>query len=737
MHIKVYAIIAYPYVIPYIVNGDTVFINLKGDENCKYALDEYGHTLLSLDSEWVYACEDSSGNVVPSKYPVISYKQMSEDTSLFLQSVKKGIVPMQTAFETSRIAGEKEIVHKVKAIGTRKALVILMQFKDVKFTKEPIDFDNLFNEKDYREDGALGSVYDYYKWASYGQLDLHSDIMGPYTAEHDMAFYGANQGAGGNDRNPYTLFSEAINYVVHDVDLTDYDLDGDGFVDNIHIIFAGYGEEAGASSNAIWAHEMSFRPITINGMKIDRYSCAPELRGNNGKGICRIGPHCHEIGHALGAMDYYDTDYETGGGYQGTGKWDIMASGSWNDDGIAPADFNPYVKIYDFGWTEANTMQIDTINVIKPSSQKDAIYRINTGVSKDFFLLENRNGEYFHSAEPGTGLLIFHVGPNLESRSATNTINSTYPQQCYVVCASSTFRRPSGSPASYGNISSAGTPYPGTSGNAEFGDSTIPAALTVSGQNTGIFISDIKQEGENITLYYTNRNVDSQDDTPDIPDETYLWAEDFEQLRLPASWEYSNEVGEGEFSVTTKLSNNDLPNSPLAASGMGYAQFVPKPRMVIGEYRTVGRVLSQRIHLASDAEYQMSFYIRKYNKGSSKDFISLLLHSDEALEPVLVLQEEVVSQNSWERHMIKIPENCRDFSIEIICDADYGSVIFVDCISLSKYIEDTRISTTSVSTADRPVSIYSLSGSKQKEMNRGLNIVILPDGKICKIFVRY
>lgn len=494
-----------------------------------------------------------------------------------------------------------------------------------------------------QDDGAIGSVYDYYKWASYGQLELRSDILGPYTAQNFMSYYGRNEGVSGNDSNPYGLFLEAIDQVIKDVSLNEYDADGDGYVDNIHIIYAGYGEEAGASSNAIWAHEMTFRTITIQGMKIDHYSCAPELRGNRGGGISRIGPHCHEIGHALGAMDFYDTDYETGGNYLGTGKWDIMASGSWNNDGVAPADFNPYIKINDFGWTSAQELLPDTINTIAVSSEQGNIYKVNTGTNNDYFLLENRDGQYFHSGEPGKGLLIFHIGPNLESRALTNTINSTYPQQCYVVCASSTYSRPSSMIKSYGDINSAGCPYPGISGNSIFNGTSIPAALTISGFDSGININDIHYEGQNIKFFYGNYNIEEDPDNPPfIPDESYLWAEDFEQLRLPASWEYTNINGTGDFSVTTKLSTNDSPDSPVAANGLGYAKFTPIPRMVIGEYRTSGRIISPRIRLVEGKKYILELSTRKYNskKASAKDTLSISLTNGDGNNLGIIVNQE-------------------------------------------------------------------------------------------------
>jgi M6 family metalloprotease-like protein len=44
-------------------------------------------------------------------------------------------------------------------------------------------------------------------------------------------------------------------------------------------------------------------------------------------------------------MDYYDTNYDEQGQFEGTGNWDVMAGGSWNADGAIPADFNPYGRI--------------------------------------------------------------------------------------------------------------------------------------------------------------------------------------------------------------------------------------------------------------------------------------------------------------------------------------------------------------------------------------------------------
>ncbi len=112
-------------------------------------------------------------------------------------------------------------------VGERRALVILMSFADVSFTKTEADFDALFNEPGYAVDGAQGSVYDYFREVSYGQLSFHCDVLGPYRAVYPMAYYGSN-GYGGSDVNPYVLFLEAMEHAVREIDLQDYDADGDG-----------------------------------------------------------------------------------------------------------------------------------------------------------------------------------------------------------------------------------------------------------------------------------------------------------------------------------------------------------------------------------------------------------------------------------------------------------------------------------------------------------------------------
>jgi M6 family metalloprotease-like protein len=52
------------------------------------------------------------------------------------------------------------------------------------------------------------------------------------------------------------------------------------------------------------------------------------------------------LSHVFGLPDFYDTDYESQGQSLDTGAWDIMAEGSWNDQGRTPANHTAWSKNY-------------------------------------------------------------------------------------------------------------------------------------------------------------------------------------------------------------------------------------------------------------------------------------------------------------------------------------------------------------------------------------------------------
>ena len=567
---RIFAVPAFPHkIVVKTENGKEVVIYMQGDETRKYALTTDGYTLLSDESGWWYAEKADNGEIVKSSFMLMSTDDETIALKMFKSSCPKRIVPNESVSSVNRAPRSQRAQNNTPIVGERRALVILMEYQDVAFKKSSEDFQSLFNAVDYHDNNVTGSVRDYYRFASQGQLDYLSDIYGPYTASHPMTYYGSNISTGGSDAHAIDLCIEAMKSLPKDIDFSRYDNDNDGLIDNVHIIYAGYGEEAGGPSYAIWAHEYPHR-INLNneiGYSLAGYSCSPELRGNFGSEISHIGVVCHELGHTLGAMDYYDTNYGTGGEYDGTGKWDIMASGSWNDNGRTPPNFNPYVRSVIFGWNQQETLAADK-NYSIPKMQEDnaeqtKVYKMETGNNGDYFLLENRQKEGFDAALPGAGLMVYHVHPNIDRYRTTNTINASHPQCMYPVCATGS------NPTSkeYGNINSAGCPFPGSNNVRKFSATTMPAALAWNGSAASVSISNISLTAGNGTITFSTGKSDG-DDQPDKPDQptskNLVYHEDFETI-------YNNKM------TTVSIIGNNIWHTYRVGDIATNSEYIPSP----------------------------------------------------------------------------------------------------------------------------------------------------------------
>ena len=171
--------------------------------------------------------------------------------------------------------------------------------------------------------------------ASYGQTESNRD-MTRFISDSATAWVDSEKAAGKSDADIKAYLQQFDIW-----DRFDYDGDGnfnepDGYIDHFQAIHAGEGEEAGAPEWAIWSHRWAVNPSGSNGpdgakfggvqigntgLWIRDYTTEPENGG--------LGVFAHEFGHDLGLPDYYDTN----GGENGTGFWNLMSSGSWMSHG--------------------------------------------------------------------------------------------------------------------------------------------------------------------------------------------------------------------------------------------------------------------------------------------------------------------------------------------------------------------------------------------------------------------
>ncbi len=494
------AVPAYPHPVKYTLpDGTIITIQMKGDERINWAETMDGYSILaSHDGFYEYAVPDAQGDMVLSGQRVSPIEQRDAGEKHFLEDVPRGLFfsdrQVEMMLEVWEMR-EEAASRGFPSTGDRTLIAILMETPDVPFQKTQEDFDALFNQTGYAYDGASGSLKDYYLENSYGQFDLTVDVVGPYTADHNMSHYGSTW------NGARQLATEAVHLADPDVDYTDYDNNDNGWVDGIYMIFAGYGEEAGGGPNTIWSHAWSIDPVQLDGVWISRYACSPELRGNSGTNITRIGVIGHEFGHVLGAPDYYDTDGEgSGGSFTGTGSWDMMAGGTWNNGGATPAHHNAYTKVYTYGWATPHTLnKPDTITMLNSIENNDHFYRMNTDTPGEYYLLENRHHIGFDSHIPGEGMIIYHV--HKEVATSGNSVNVGHPQKMYPVCAGANFD-PSGPPWSYGIINSDQTPFPGSTSQTSFTDVSSPSSISWAGDNTQKPITSISHDADNQTVTF-------------------------------------------------------------------------------------------------------------------------------------------------------------------------------------------------------------------------------------------
>ena len=294
--------------------------------------------------------------------------------------------------------------------GSRRGLIILVQFSDKKFSMtDPKAFYNRFaNELNFNEGNFKGSVRDYFRAQSNGQFDLSFDIAGPVTLPQKYSYYGAND-SGGNDKNAEQMIVDALNAIGDTTDFSPYDWDGDKEVEEVFVLYAGYGEADSEDENTVWPHMYTLDDARLKyskgGYKVNVYACSNEVSYTNE--VAGIGTVCHEFSHCMGFPDVYDTSY---GGNYGMQEYDLMDMGSYNGDSFQPANYTAYERMT-CGWTIPVELKADTVvnNMASLTDHGQTYIIYNPDYKNEYYMLENRQPTGFDASLPGFGMLITYI----------------------------------------------------------------------------------------------------------------------------------------------------------------------------------------------------------------------------------------------------------------------------------------------------------------------------------------
>ena len=413
---------------PYVVtqpDGTTIRVRLCGDEYYHYYTTEDGTPVtLCDDGFYRYTTIDAQNNLVASagivgkvNTLVLPDKKsvLKRHGELYKVNKAKKVVdlPRKQASMRSAVrnAGSKD--------GVVKGIIVLAEFQDQKFTFSQKAINDKMNKVGYTDEyGSIGSARDYFIAQSYGKFQPEFDVVGPVTLSQNMAYYGANYD-GGNDIRPHEMVAEACQLASQQglVDMSDYDRDGDGWVDLVYVIYAGYPESSGAPSETIWPHAWYVYSggglmVTIDGVMLNAYACSAELNGNSGSNLDGIGTFCHEYSHTLGLPDFYDIDYS---GAMGMSWWSIMAQGSYGVNGYVPIGYNAYEREF-CGWLEFNELT-DNASIRMPELTTDnaAAYKITSTNANQYVTIETRCKKGWDVSLPSEGMMVIAVDYNKEA----------------------------------------------------------------------------------------------------------------------------------------------------------------------------------------------------------------------------------------------------------------------------------------------------------------------------------
>lgn len=372
-------------------------------------------------------------------------------------------------------------------VGAMNGIIILVEFADNSFQPEYTRelFDSLANGQNYDYDGATGSIAQYFRDQSYGKFQPHYDVVGPVKLDKNLSFYGQND-TQGSDTYAHYMITEACQQAdtLFDVDFSKYDNNGDGSVDFVYVIYAGYAESYGAPSNTIWPHQSTLdsygAAINLDGVTINRYACSEELKNTSGTTLEGIGTFCHEFGHVLGFPDLYQT---SGGSGVPLGQWDIMDRGCYNNDSKTPAGYSAWER-WTMRWMDLPELDSAAASItLRDIHDEPEAYKLTSPVNRyEYYVIENRQQTSWDAPQAVSGLMIQHIDYNRTSWDNNNVNNDNTHYRVCIVPADN----------NRGTADYEGDLFPGSTGNTSFTDETTPSSVLYDGTPLGKNLSNIR-----------------------------------------------------------------------------------------------------------------------------------------------------------------------------------------------------------------------------------------------------
>ena len=469
--------------------------------------------------------------IVVTLYGDEYYSWLLSDDGFVVEPTEAGDVYVKTTLtmEDAVAAGKKNIVHRApRRIGSQASAplpakgivripVILVNFTDSVFhvadTDEGIrEYYNLFcngtfDGQLYRGAGSYGSIRDYFVQQSDSLFFPEFTVFGPVTLSNPESTY-AGDG---------TLFSrEAVQLATkeYSIDWSDFDNRNKNWVDMVFIIFAGCGSNTtGNKTNHVWPNERSIGKVTIDGTTIVNFvcsGCCSENSYGNRNGVPAVKPDgigvmCHELSHALGLPDFYDTNYKA----FGMDLWSLMDYGCYASGGYCPGAYTAYERDF-MGWRSLQELTKPCDLTLLPMEKGGVGYKIvNEENPNEYYVIENRQRVGWDTGVGyyGKGMQVTHVDYDSGRWNNNNVNTDAKHQRMTIIAANNRYIGTCVDSATGDDLLKtwAGNLYPFESNDSLTAYSTPAATVFTSSGFMNKDINAICQlEDGSITLYFGN-----------------------------------------------------------------------------------------------------------------------------------------------------------------------------------------------------------------------------------------
>lgn len=259
-----------------------------------------------------------------------------------------------------------------------------------------------FSGSDEQAEALAARCSDYFRDQLRGHRELVFSLGPAVTLDGHVGDYAQNDGHT-RDYMMYDAVREACRKSDQEVDFSTTDI--------VVVMMAGPSEADGAGTEYFWPQSGALQDnggaIILDGRTIDKFAVCTEISGD--LSFSDAGTLCHELGHALGLPDWYDTDGEGSGGVCPAlwGFTSLMDTGRRNGNGWTPAGFNAIeMDILGIG----NPEEISRGHYILEPSCTDGRYLKATSENEDeYFIFECRDSSGWDRHIGGAGMLIYHI----------------------------------------------------------------------------------------------------------------------------------------------------------------------------------------------------------------------------------------------------------------------------------------------------------------------------------------